>query len=183
MIYYTVNNMIELQIRRHSIQGNNKHLSPAGVKLAKMQNEDLFDLVITSPIQRAMETALCLGSAITETHELLGFLPENVQSSIPFSAGFRAFQEAINTNKAVSECARIYRQFILACVSDLKEPQRALFISHAGTVEMLILACLPNLQCHHFPDSVSQLEGASLTYDGLSFNLLKSIRVGPSSEI
>lgn len=175
--------MIELQIRRHSIQGNNKHLSPAGVKLAKMQNENLFDLVITSPIQRAMETALCLGSAITETHEMLGFLPQDVQSTIPFSAGFRAFQKALNHNQAVSECTRIYRQFIIACISELREPQRALFISHAGTVEMLILACLPNLQCHQFPDSASQLEGASLTYDGLSFNLLRAIRIDPSSEI
>ena len=67
--------MVEFQIRRHSIQGA-ASISNAGIKLAKSQNEKPFDLVITSPIQRAMETAVALGSAITETNEILGFLPK-----------------------------------------------------------------------------------------------------------
>ena len=173
--------MIEFQIRRHSIQGNSKHLSSTGVKLAKLQNEKPFDLVITSPIQRAMETAIALGSAITETHEILGFLPKEVQVSVPYSAGFQAFKSAIKSFPEVDQCRQKYEIFFRACLSNLESGQRALFISHAGAVEMLIFACLPNIDLNLLPHSVSQLEGASITYDGLQFKLNAVLRVDPNT--
>lgn len=173
--------MIELQIRRHSIQGINKHLSPHGVKLAQLQNEKPFDLVITSPLQRAMETAIALGSAITETNEILGFLPETVQSSIPFSAGFINFHKALRADHKISDCSRLYRKFIQACLEGLNYGERALFISHAGTVEMLILACVPDLPVQTLPHSVSQLEGATIMYNEAQFEFSKFLRVDPGS--
>ena len=180
-IYYTDTIMVEFQIRRHSIQGSSKHLSIAGVKLAKLQNEKPFDLVITSPIQRAMETAIALGSAITETNEILGFLPKEVQVSVPYSAGFEAFKAALNNYPELDQCRQKYELFFRACLSNLESGQRALFISHAGAVEMLILACLPNIDLNSLPHSVSQLEGASITYDGSQFKLKAVLRVDPNT--
>ena len=173
--------MIEIQIRRHSIQGNSKHLSNAGIKLAKLQNENPFDLVVTSPIQRAMETAIALGSAITETNEILGFLPENVQTITPYSAGFKAFQNSLETCSEVAQCREKYEFFIRACILSMKSDSRALFISHAGTVEMLVLACLPNIDLDLFPQAVSQLEGASIFFDGSQFRLNTVLKVNSNT--
>ena len=173
--------MVEFQIRRHSIQGAGKHLSNTGIKLAKLQNEKPFDLVITSPIQRAMETAVALGSAITETNEILGFLPKEVQVLVPYSAGFHAFKAAIKNFPQVNQCRQRYELFFRACLTNLEPDHRALFVSHAGAVEMLILACLPNVDISLFPQSVSQLEGASIIFDGSQFKLNATIRVDPNS--
>ncbi len=173
--------MIEFQIRRHSIQGDSRHLSSAGVKLANLQKEKPFDLVVTSPIQRAMETAIALGSAITETNEMLGFLPKEIQALVPYSAGFEAFQTALKTIPAVKKCRQNYETFLRACLTGLEPDNRALFVSHAGAVEMLILACLPNIDLNILPPYVSQLEGASIFFDGLQFKLNDVLRVDPNA--
>ena len=169
--------MVEIQIRRHSIQGYGKHLSNAGVRLAQLQNENPFDFVVTSPIQRAMETAIALGSAITETNEILGFLPNDVQSEIPYSAGFKAFQNSFISCSKIIQCKKKYETFIRACLVHVESDARILFISHAGTVEMLILSCLPHVDLELFPHSVSQLEGASISFDGSQFHLNSVLRV------
>src|SRR6516225_9545510 len=82
--------MRTIEIRRHAYtkkgegRGKGSHLSPEGVALARQAGGSLgpFDLVLTSPVPRTLETALAMGFAVDDQLEALGELSPEVCDEI-----------------------------------------------------------------------------------------------------
>ena len=71
--------------RRHSLRGKpGPHLTQAGVALARRAGDGEFgavppyDLVVTSTVPRAFETAIALGFAVDEQLEALSTMDDEV---------------------------------------------------------------------------------------------------------
>src|SRR5947209_16043999 len=94
-----------LELRRHTMRTKpGQHLSQAGVSLARRVGEGLgpFQRVITSTLPRAFETALAMGFAVDEQHDLLGGMPGDVDEEIAWDAGFALLAQAVHRGGAVS---------------------------------------------------------------------------------
>src|SRR6516162_1871467 len=82
--------MRTIEIRRHSYtkkgdgRGQGSHLSQEGVALARRIGGAIgpFDLVLTSPAPRALETAIAMGFAVDDHVEALGDLSPAVVAEI-----------------------------------------------------------------------------------------------------
>ena len=86
-----------IQLRRHSHRNKpSQHLSQQGVELARRIGQTIgpFDLVVTSKVQRAVETAVAMGFAVDETNDEFSFFPEDIEKEINFESGFAAFAAA-----------------------------------------------------------------------------------------
>src|SRR5262249_3758694 len=85
-----IDTMRTIEIRRHAPtkkgeeRGKGSHLSPEGVALARNIGAEIgpFDLVLTSPAPRTLETAIAMGFAVNDQHEALGDLPPAVWEEI-----------------------------------------------------------------------------------------------------
>ena len=85
-----------LELRRHSkrvIPG--EHLSQTGVALARRVGEAMgpFDLVITSTLTRAFETAIAMGFAVQEQCEEFCSFGDAVNEAIRYPAPFARYAQ------------------------------------------------------------------------------------------
>ncbi|NOH02035.1 MAG: histidine phosphatase family protein [Chloroflexi bacterium] len=79
--------MKTIEIRRHSIRSPGEdHLNQKGVALARRVGRGLgpFDLVATSTLPRAFETAIAMGFAVHEQNELMNTYGGEVEREAPW---------------------------------------------------------------------------------------------------
>ena len=70
--------MRTLYVRRHTMRRKpGQHVSQDGIDLARLVGAESgpFNLVVTSPVPRAVETAIAMGFEVDETDESLGRIP------------------------------------------------------------------------------------------------------------
>ena len=172
-----------LEVRRHSIREKpNPHLSQEGVTLARRVGEGIgpFDLVVTSPLARAVETAIAMGFAVDRQVKKLGTAHlSKVGPEVDFARGFLGWAEAIRrggkTAKHARRQAKLWRKIAL----ELPEGGRALLIGHEGIMEGGLLGCLPDLDVSDWGPNCRYCEGVRLTFDGEGFVDAELLRVGP----
>lgn len=137
-----------IEHRRHTMRVKpDQHLSQAGVDLARTVGENLspFDLVITSTLPRAYETAIAMGFAVDEQCEELAFLPVGFEDEVRWDEGFARFADVIRENSAGAvaqiavRMAKLHRQI----AAELPNSGRALLISHGCIVEASTVRCAP----------------------------------------
>ena len=135
-----------IEHRRHSmriIPGD--HLSQPGVDRARRIGETLglFDLVVTSPVIRAFETAIAMGYAVNELSPGLAPPPRDVQAEANWEKGCAEYARvALNggpTARYLADLAELFH----ALANHLPENGRALVISHGGVIEASVVACMP----------------------------------------
>ena len=83
--------MITLEHRRHSVRSFTGHLTQPGVDLAKDVSKTMpqhFDHVVTSPLPRALQTAVAFGFGINEAREELQEYNEFYRPLPPWDGGF-----------------------------------------------------------------------------------------------
>ncbi len=79
-----------IEHRRHTLRVKpGQHLSQAGVDLARAVGEGMgpFDLVVTSALPRAYETAIAMGFAKDEQVAWLASVPTGFEDEVPWNAG------------------------------------------------------------------------------------------------
>jgi broad specificity phosphatase PhoE len=150
---------------RHSIRSSpGKHLTREGVELARRVGEALgeYDLVVTSDLPRAIETAIAMGYASDRQVKDLFISDEKID----WGGGCAAFAQAMVSKKRVARAARNQADIMRSIASDLAEDGKALVVSHGGVIELGVVGLLPNFDYSSWGPPCERCEGVRLYFDG-----------------
>jgi len=161
-----------IEIRRHSLRDFEGGLSPAGRLLARRTGMDIgpFDLVLSSPLRRAVETAEVMGFDVTRTDERLSSLAWAGLNNWDLPAPALAYVlQNDRPNVADQIQAYIHEQ-----AAELPDEGRLLAIAHSGIIEGIAVACVPDVV---FGPAFDYCEGVRLGLADGVFQLLDVLRV------
>ena len=172
--------MKKLEIRRHSIRNQpGDHLNQTGVTLARRVGQSIgpFDLVVTSTLPRAFETAIAMGFAVDEQFELMSTYGNDVGREAPWPLSLAGYAEVVSKGGAAAryanQLADVYRK-LLHYVSD---DHAALVINHGGVLEMGAVACLPDADHFSWGSHFDYCEGIRLFWENDKFVNAEILRV------
>ena len=160
--------MKTIEIRRHSIRSKpGDHLNQAGVSLARRVGESLgpFELVVTSTLPRAFETAIAMGFAVDEQVELMSTYGSDVEREVPWPQSFAAYAEAFQSGGQAEQYANRLAGFYADLAVDLADGRSALVINHGGILELGVTASFPVADYSSWGDAVDYCEGARLYWE------------------
>ena len=172
--------MKTIEIRRHSIRSKpGPNLSQQGVSLARLVGEEMgkFNIVITSSLPRAYQTAIAMGYAVDETSELIASFSDDINDECPWPASFAEYAAAIRKNGPSARYIRQLAAFYCELVEHLPEDGAALVVNHGGIVEFSTLSCLPDADPTYLGDYVECCEGVRLTWENGAFTRAEILRV------
>jgi broad specificity phosphatase PhoE len=141
-----------------------EHVSQAGVDRARRVGETLpsYDLVITSPVARAFETAIAMGYAVHEQWPALAPPGEAILRAADWAKGCAEYARAARLGGAIAPYLRELAGLFEALARRLPADGRALVISHGGVLEAATVACLPDKDYTGWNASASYCEGIRL---------------------
>jgi broad specificity phosphatase PhoE len=173
-----------IEHRRHTMRVKpGHHLSQAGVELARAVGEGLgpFDLVITSTLPRAFETAIAMGFAVHEQWAELASLPDAFEEEVPWDAGFAGLAAAVRhrPDGVAARCVRELAGLHRAIAGRLPEGGRALVISHGAIVEASAVGCRPDWEYALGEPACNYCEGVRLYFQGTLCERVEVLRVPP----
>jgi broad specificity phosphatase PhoE len=180
-----------IEIRRHAYtkkgvgRGRGSHLSAEGVQLARTIGEPIgpFDLVLTSEVQRTLETAIAMGFAVDEQLQTLGDISEEVVAEIghherwTWEAPFARFAEVVVRGGSTAMLAQSQREAWQRALESVPSNGSVLIISHGRVIEAGVVACLPNEDFASWGAPFSHCEGMRLQYEGGKFMGWELLRV------
>ncbi len=172
--------MKTIEIRRHSIRNKpGQDLSQQGVTLARLIGDSMgrFDLVITSTMPRAFQTAIAMGHAVDHQVALLASYGEEVELEVPWPASFSAYAAAIRQGGATFTYAQRLAVFYHKLSEALPVEGSALVINHGGVVELSALACLPTADPVLLGDYCECCEGVRLLWNQGRFVSAERLRL------
>lgn len=172
--------MRHVEVRRHTMRAKpGQHLSVAGIQLAGRLGQRLgpFDLVITSTVPRALETAVAMGLDVDEQLEQLGLMGSAVDAEIRWPASFAEFARVISQGGATARFAEAQATLWRSIVQRLPDGGQALVITHGGVVEAGAVACVPDADLRAWGPHCDYCEGVRLGFDGQRFTQVRVLRV------
>ena len=167
--------MSVLEVRRHAERGLSTPLSERGEATARALAGSRYELVVSSPLERAKRTAELVGGRLDAIEP--GLLPDiggaGVFGPMATLADWRALLRS-------DPAARTFAQEQLATWARLAgrvgPKDRVLAISHGGLIELPIVALAEELGIAMDGPSFANLEGARITYDKKKRTTLELIR-------
>ena len=168
-----------IEHRRHSWrQPGGEHLTQQGVDLARRVGKTMarFDLVVTSDLPRAFETAIAMGYAVDRQEPLLSLLGKGVDEEVDWELGCAAFAAAYKLCKATTLACRMQAAFLRSIAAALAPQGRALIVSHGGIIEEGVVGLLPDHDYSTWGPACERCEGVRLAFEGdvcLSAELLR----------
>ena len=143
-----------------------QHLSQDGIDLARLvgAGSGPFSRVATSPLPRAIETAIALGFEVDETDDFLGLIPTG--SGYGWPASFARVSDAVREGGAAAKFARQIAGVWQDIVERIPESTQSLVVTHGGIVELGAVAAVPDEPHEDWGDAIGYCEGVRLTYDG-----------------
>jgi broad specificity phosphatase PhoE len=172
--------MRKLEIRRHSIRSQaGQHLSQEGVSLARKVGSETgpFDLVVTSVLPRAFETAIAMGFAVDKQDEQLNTMGDDVTAEIHWTESFGKFARVIKEGGITARFANEQAEFWKLIAQSLPEDGKGLIITHGGIIESGAVACLPEALHVTWGQSCSYCEGIRLSFENGKFTDGEILRV------
>jgi len=169
-----------IEIRRHSKRfKTDENLSPEGIELAKKIGSQTgpFDLVVTSTIIRAVQTAQAMGFKVDKTLDDFSTYGDDVDKEIKFDSGFHEISKAVSKGKHASDYAKRISKTLSAIANKMKDDSKVLVISHGGVVELCVIGCLPNHNFEKLGKSIGNCEGVRLYHDGEKFVDVEVLRL------
>jgi len=170
-----------LEVRRHSMRNKpNEHISLEGIELAQLIGLETgpFDLVVTSPIPRAVETSVAMGFAINETLPVLADLPSEIFHSSGWPAQFEQLQKNANQHDNVGSFAKTQANAWRDIVCKVEDSERALVVTHGLFLELGIIACFPETK-YFDCDPIGYCEGVRIMFEDEKFQDFEILRVPP----
>jgi broad specificity phosphatase PhoE len=175
-----------LEIRRHARrQRPAQHLIQRGVDMARTLGAELgpFDLVVTSPLARCVETAVGMGFAVDQDRtELAG--EDGLGESVPglpddfdWDEGYAAFGRALAQGEAFAAYAQGQAAIWLDVARALPDGGRALIVGHGGAIEGGAVAAFPDADHAAWGRTARHCEGALVGVDSDRFVSIKILRV------
>lgn len=168
-----------LEVRRHTIRNKPGHnLSQPGVDLARRVGAGMgrFDVVVTSPLPRAFQTAIAMGYAVDdEIEELatLGDLGDAYDEWRTFADIERRVGHDKDARKLADRQAKTWKR--LARLAD--DGGRVLAVSHGGVIELGAIACFPDADHAAWGALLGYCEGVRASFDGDAWSSVEVLRV------
>lgn len=164
--------MVTLEIRRHAERAADgdpsSGLTASGAAMARALQRDpeRFALVISSPRQRAYDTAIAIAGRVDETAELLGGSPDEALTQEQYDA-MRSQEdvlELIGAQKPSRRFAQEQLAFWEAIARRLSDGARALVVTHGGNIELPAALLARRLGLDVGPLPLSYREGVRVEY-------------------
>jgi broad specificity phosphatase PhoE len=185
--------MRTIEIRRHACtkkgegRGKGSHLSTEGVALARQIGGEIgpFDLVLTSPVPRALETAIAMGFAVNDQPEALGELPPAVLAEIghherwAWEEPFVRFAYWVRQGGATTRLGERQREAWVQALTSAPRDRRVLIISHGRIIESGLVTCIPDGDFAAWGASFQHCEGVRMTFEEGRFRGVQLLRVLP----
>ena len=155
-----------------------KHLTREGVRLARDVGARLgnFDLVVTSDIPRAIETAVAMGYATDRQVEDLSSL-FGADDEVDWGSGCAAIAETLPGNKRLARVVRKHAELLREIAGSLPEGGRALIVSHGGVIELGVVGLLPAHDFSSWNPWCGYCEGVRLTFEGTACTAAHLLRL------
>lgn len=170
----------QLAVFRHAMtkqgdaRGRGSHLSAEGVALARRVGAELgaFDFVAVTPARRTMETAIAMGFAVDAVLELrCGYVPGQFEHHAQW--GWREpyvrLAELLRAGGRLAETAAADAVRWRELMAELPPGGRALLLSHGGSIEAVVVACLPDADHASWGSAISHCDGFILHEHGGAF--------------
>jgi broad specificity phosphatase PhoE len=185
--------MRTIEIRRHSYtkkgegRGKGSHLSKEGVVLARQIGGEIgpFDLVLTSPVPRAVETAIAMGFAVNDQLEALGDLSPAVLAEIghlerwAWEEPFVGFAHFVCQGGPTARMGERQREAWVRALEFVPSGGRVLIISHGRIIESGLVTCIPDGCFAAWGASFHHCEGVRMTFEEGRFQGPQLLRVVP----
>ncbi len=123
-----------------------------------------------------MQTAIAMGHAVDELINLpSGYVPGEVAHHNQWSwpRPYLRYAELIAQGGGVAQVAATGRDAMFRLVSAVPDGGAALFISHGGTIEPVLVACLPEADHASWGPALGHLEGARLAWEDGRFRTIQ----------
>jgi len=151
--------------RRHTMRTKpGDHVSQPGVDLARRVGASMgpYDVVITSTVARAFETAIAMGFAVHEQWSALGLQSVEVLDETVWEGGCAEFMRATRLGGPTARYMAGLAEAFQSLARRLPEDGSTLVISHGGIIEAATVACLPDKDFSAWTVSSSYCEGVRL---------------------
>lgn len=187
--------MRTIEILRHSYtnkgesRGKGSHLSAMGIKLARQIGEQvgIVDLVLTSQIQRSLETAIAMGFAVDDQLAVLGEIPLAVWDEIghqerwEWQNPFLKFAEIIVQGGATALMGVQQQQAWIAALESIPTDGKVLIISHGRVIESGLVTIFPDGDFAAWGTPFHHCEGVQMQYQDGRFSNLTFRRIDQDS--
>jgi len=172
--------MKTLDVLRHTMRRKSgAHLSQDGITLARLVGDAAaaYDRVFSSPLPRAIETALFMGFEVHEIIDGLSGISEETTRGIAWPNSYSGVMQIIKSGGACAEYA--YKQAALwkEIAEKLSDGEHGLIITHGGVVALGAVASAPLLNHAEWGDAAGYCEGVRLHYEGNAVVNVTIIRV------
>jgi broad specificity phosphatase PhoE len=160
--------MSVIEHRRHSWrEPPGQHLVQRGVDLARRVGETMgrFDLVVTSDLPRAFETAIAMGYAVDRQEKLLGD-DGGIADEADWTLGCAEFARAFKLGRRARDVCLAQAALVRSIASALPPEGRALLVSHGGIIEQGVVGLLPELDFEAWGPAFERCEGVLISFDG-----------------
>ena len=185
--------MRTIEIRRHAStkkgegRGKGSHLSQEGVALARQIGATIgpFDLVLTSPAPRALETAVAMGFAVHDQVEALGDLSSAVLAEIghherwTWEEPFGTFARFVRQGGPTARMGERQREAWVRALEAVADGGRVLIISHGRIIESGLVTCIPDGDFAAWGAAFHHGEGVRMTFIEGRFQGVQLLRVSP----
>src|SRR5262249_12484978 len=133
-------------------RGKGSHLSPEGVSLARRIGGEIgpCDLVLTSPVPRALETAIAMGFAVSDCLEALGDLSPAVfeesghHERWAWEEPFVKFAQFVRQGGPTAQMGERQREAWVQALESVPTGSCILIISHGRIIESGVVSCIPD---------------------------------------
>ena len=183
--------MRSIEIRRHSYtkkgaaRGKGSHLSAEGVALARMIGATIgpFDLILTSPSPRTLETAIAMGFAVDDQLDALGDIAPEVVDKIghhdrwTWETPFVRFAQVVAQAGATARMGQRQQQAWVQALESVPPDGRVLVISHGRVIEVGLVTCLPDGDFAVWGIPLRHCEGVRMQYVAGRFTDVHFLRV------
>jgi len=187
--------MRTLEVRRHAStkkgegRGKGSHLSTEGVALARKIGAEIgpFGLVLTSPVPRALETAIAMGFAVNDQPEALGDLPPAVLEEVghherwAWQQPFVTFARLVRQGGPTTRMGERQRDVWVRALESVPAGGRVLIISHGRIIESGLVTCIPDGDFGAWGASFHHCEGVRMTFAGGRFQGVQLLRLSPQA--
>jgi len=136
-----------------------------------------FDLLISSPLPRAVQTAIAMGFGIDEEVHELAVVGEAAMAEIDCPMGFDEFARRMTPGSGVAERGAELAALLLSVAQRLPDEGKALALSHGAVIEMAAIAATPGIDHTGWGPHCGHCEGVHLTVRDGAFSAAKILRV------
>ncbi|HWC29153.1 MAG TPA: histidine phosphatase family protein, partial [Dehalococcoidia bacterium] len=124
-----------------------------------------FDIVVTSEIPRAIETAVAMGYASDQQLKDLGSL-FGTDNEVDWRIGCAAIAKVTESNKKLAKAAARHAALVRSVADSIPDEGRALIVSHGGVIELGVIGLLPLYNYSEWGPSCNYCEGVKILFEG-----------------